>query len=91
MRRNLLMIERKLRLPLEYPFPDFLKIYASRLLVTGLIYIICLSIFLVSTGQIVEFRDRLVELIPLILVYILGLRESLLRRRSESADDEIDE
>jgi len=91
MRRNLLTIEKNLRLPLEYSFPDSLKIYASRLLITGLIYGICLSIFLIFTGQIVEFGDRLPELIAVICSSILAFRELLLRRRSKSADDEIDE
>jgi flagellar biosynthesis protein FliQ len=88
--RNLLMKKRNSRLPLEYPFLDSLKIYASRLLVISLIYGICLSIFLIFTGQIVEFGDTLIACIIAINVSISGFH-ILLRIRSKSADDEIDD
>jgi uncharacterized membrane protein len=90
MLRNLLVPKRSLRLPLEHPLLDSLKIYASRLLVTSLIYGICLGALLIFTGQNVEFKDEFI-LITVSSIIVVRLCESVARRKSKSADDEIDE
>jgi hypothetical protein len=94
MSRNLLIARRSFKLPLEYPLLDSLKIYANRLLVTVLIYGVCLVAFLIFTGQIFTSMASIVLAISMpAIIYFFPSRLLFksLAKRSKSADDEIDE